>query len=197
MNGWRLTGVLSLLLIAVSLFAFTGEASTVDGIRLVIRITARTSLALFLLAFTASALVQLVPSRTTRWIRSNRRYLGVSFAVSHFIHLFAIVALVNLAPDVFWQPSAIVNIVFGGLAYVFIASMAVTSFDRTAAWLGAQRWRLLHTAGIWYVWIVFAISLGKRAPADAFYWPLLAILIGAAVLRFITWQRARYSPRHA
>ena len=96
MNGWRLVGLLSLLLTAMSLWLLAGHAGDVEGIRLVIRATARTSLVLFVMAFTAGALVELIPSDATRWQRRNRRYLGVSFAVSHFIHLAAIVGLAAL-----------------------------------------------------------------------------------------------------
>jgi len=99
MNGWRLVGLLSLVMMAMSLWLLAGHAGDVEGIRLVIRATARTSLVLFVMAFTAGALVELVPSDATRWQRRNRRYLGVSFAVSHFIHLAAIVGLAFQDPD--------------------------------------------------------------------------------------------------
>ena len=62
MNGWRLVGLLSLLLAAMSLWLLA-TTRDVEGIRLVIRATARTSLVLFVMAFTASALVELIPSR--------------------------------------------------------------------------------------------------------------------------------------
>ena len=93
MNGWRLTGLLSLVLLAMSLALGTLHAWDMESVRLVIRATARTSLVLFVLAFTAGAMAQLAPGEVTRWQRRNRRYLGVSFAVSHFIHLAAILSL--------------------------------------------------------------------------------------------------------
>ena len=37
----------------------------------------------------------------TRWQRRNRRYHGVSFAVSHFIHLAALIALARLDQELF------------------------------------------------------------------------------------------------
>ena len=81
MNGWRLTGMLSLLLAGMALLFLAAHGGDIEGVRLVIRATARSSLVLFALAFTASALVELVPSDLTRWQRRNRRYLGMSFAV--------------------------------------------------------------------------------------------------------------------
>ena len=83
MNGWRLTGVLSLLLLAMALsFCASGHAD-VEGLRLVIRATARTSLVLFAWPSPPPRWSSSCPAKRTRWQRRNRRYLGVSFAVSH------------------------------------------------------------------------------------------------------------------
>ncbi len=191
-DGWRLVGVLSLLMAAMSLYFLASHAWDVEGIRLVIRATARTSLVLFLLAFTASALAQLAPNAATRWQRRNRRDLGVSFAVSHGIHLAVLIALARVDPELFWKLTKIANIVLAGTAYLFIAAMAATSFDRTAAWLGARKWRLLHLIGGWYIWISFATAIGKRVPLSSFYWPLAALVLVAAIVRLIAmYQRGR------
>ena len=123
MNGWRLTGLLSLLLAAMTLYLMASHGWDVDGVRLAIRATARTSLVLFALAFTAGAMVELTPSDATRWQRRNRRYLGVSFAVSHFIHLGVIVTLAMMDPAVFWKLTTVTNIMLAGSAYLFIAAM--------------------------------------------------------------------------
>ena len=194
MNGWRLVGLLSLLLLAMTLGLAASEGWTVDGIRLAIRATARTSLVLFALAFTASALAQLVPSEATRWQRRNRRYLGVSFAVSHFIHLGAIIALAMLDRGLFWKLTNVMTIVLAGTAYLFIAAMTATSFDRTAAWLGPRKWRLLHLIGGWYIWISFAIAVGKRVPIDAFYWPMAVLVIAIAAARLVAMLRRSRRP---
>ena len=192
MNGWRLTGVLSLLLAAMAVYLLGVGGWDADAIRLVIRATARTSLVLFVLAFTASAMVELLPSEVTRWQRRNRRYLGVSFAVSHFIHLAAIVSLAWLDKALFWKLTNLGTIVLAGAAYRFIAAMAATSFDRTAAWLGPRKWRLLHLVGGWYIWISFAVAIGKRVPLDRFYWPMAALILAAGLVRLAAmWRRNR------
>jgi methionine sulfoxide reductase heme-binding subunit len=192
MNGWRLTGVLSLLLAAMSLYFLGVGGWDADAIRLVIRATARTSLVLFVLAFTARAMVELLPSAATHWQRRNRRYLGVSFAVSHLIHLAAILSLAWLDKVLFWKLTNLGTIVLAGAAYLFIAAMAVTSFDRTAAWLGPRKWRLLHLVGGWYIWISFAVAIGKRVPLDRFYWPMAALILAAGLVRLAAmWRRNR------
>ncbi len=192
MNGWRLTGVLSLLLSAMALYLLSVQGWDAEGIRLVIRATARTSLVLFVLAFTASAMVELLPSEAARWQRRNRRYLGVSFAVSHLIHLIAILALASIDQVLFWKLTNINTIVLAGTAYLFIAAMAATSFDRAVAWLGPRKWRLLHLLGGWYIWISFAVAVGKRVPLDRFYWPMAALVLAAGVVRLVAmWRRNR------
>ncbi len=188
-QGWRLVGVLSVLMGAMTLGFIAGHGWDAEGIRLAIRATARTSLVLFVMAFTASALADLLPSEATRWQRRNRRYLGVSFAVSHFIHLGVILALASVDQALFWKLTNISTIVLAGSAYLFIAAMAATSFDRTAAWLGPRKWRLLHLVGGWYIWISFAIAIGKRVPLDRFYWPMAALVLAAAIVRLLAMSR--------
>ena len=189
MNGWRLVGTLSLLLAAMALWFMASHGWDLEGVRLAIRATARTSLVLFALAFTASAMVELVPADATRWQRRNRRYLGVSFAVSHFIHLGVILALAALDRELFWKLTNVTTIVLAGTAYLFIAAMTATSFDRSAAWLGPRKWRLLHLIGGWYIWISFAVAVGKRVPFDSFYWPMAVLVLAIAVVRLIAMFR--------
>jgi len=188
MNGWRLTGLLSLLLLAMSVSFLAGQAD-VEGLRLVIRATARTSLVLFAMAFAASALVELAPNGVTRWQRRNRRYLGVSFAVSHALHLVALIALARVDAGLFWTLTNPANVMLAGTAYLLLAAMTATSFDRTAAWLGARKWRLLHLVGGWYIWISFAVAIGKRLPQGPVYWAMMALVVGVGVVRLVAMSR--------
>jgi len=189
MNGWRLTGLLSLLLATMSACSLAIHAGDVEGLRLVIRATARTSLVLFALAFSAGALVELAPGRFTYWQRRNRRYVGVSFAVSHAIHLAALVALAQVDAALFWALTNVANIVLAGAAYVLLAAMTATSFDRTAAWLGHRRWRLLHLVGGWYIWLSFAVAVGKRLPQGPVYWAMMGLVLAVAVVRLVAMAR--------
>jgi sulfoxide reductase heme-binding subunit YedZ len=184
-QGWRLAGVLSVLLLGMSVWLLDAHDGDVEGVRMVIRATARTSLLLFLLAFTASALAKLLPGRFTRWQLRNRRYLGMAFAFSHLIHLVAILSLAAIDRTLFWTLTNVPTILLAGVAYVLIAAMAATSFDRSAAWLGTRKWKILHLLGAWYVWISFAVAFGKRVPVDGFYWPWAALVVVAGLVRLI------------
>lgn len=186
LQGWRLFWLITAALAAMSaamVAMYPGE----DGVRLVIRATARTSLVLFALAFSASALRRLWPGGFTTWLLRNRRYLGVSFAASHAIHLAAIIAFARIDPAEFGEISPVANRIVAGLAYVFIFAMAATSFDRMVVWLGARRWKLLHTVGAHYIWLIFLLSFAKRVPQGAGYALGAAVLLAVMGLRL--WAR--------
>src|SRR3984885_9308534 len=97
-EGWRLFAMLTFVLIALSIWIAAMRQFEVDGVRMVIRFTARTSLLFFCLAFSAAALARLWPNAWTRWQRRNRRFLGVTFAASHAIHAMAIICFAVMAP---------------------------------------------------------------------------------------------------
>lgn len=166
----------------------------IEGVRRVIRLTARISLALFLGAFLASSLARLRPGATSRWLVANRRALGLGFALSHMIHAGALAILYNADRALFWSLTNPVTVAGGSITYGFIAALAFTSFDGAVRMLGAQRWRRLHTAGVWVIWLVFLISNAKRIPASAAYTVPSLILIAALVLRVYAARGARRLP---
>ena len=183
-HGWPIVGwaALGIGVLVAALLAVAGTGET--GLRLVIRATARTSIVLFTLAFVASSLARTWPSPGSTWLIANRRYLGVSFAVSHLVHLLAILQLTGWSVRGFVAEAGVVLGVLGGLGYLFIAAMTATSFDRSAAWLGARRWQRLHTAGVYYLWGVFFVSFAPRAPAaPLLYGPFALALLAALALR--------------
>jgi sulfoxide reductase heme-binding subunit YedZ len=182
-NGWPLVGVAAVAILAAVLAAIATAPDVGEAAARSVRLTARTSVTLFLAAFTAAALWRFWPNAWTRWQRQNRRYLGVSFAVSHFTHLGAIAALGRVAPAELAADANAITWIFGGLAYVFIAAMTFTSFDRTAQMLGPRAWTILHTTGSYYVWLIFANSYIARAVMSPEYIPLALLVVLALALR--------------
>lgn len=162
-----------------------------SGLRQVIRYSARTSLLLFLLAFVASATHRLWTSAPSKWLLCNRRYVGVSFAVSHGLHGLAIFALAQTVPGSLATLGPL-TIGVGALGYVFVLSMAATSFDRTTGWLGLSRWRRLHKTGMYVLWFVFFASYAPSALAGAGLGILfVGILVGGLGLRFLAGKKRR------
>jgi len=190
LNGWTLTGMLSLAVALMAVGIAAAHQFDVEGMRAVIRATARTSLLLFCLAFSAAALHRVWPNGWTRWQRRNRRYLGVAFGVSHGVHAIAIVSLILVAPELVGSAASTDMLIFGGLGYAFIVAMVATSFDRTAALLGPRAWRVLHWVSAHFIWLSFVATFGKRTGANPAYWSFIAILLAVLALRLVVWRRS-------
>ncbi len=197
LERWRLLGVMSATLVALTIWMAAMRGFEVDGVRLAIRFTARTSLLFFCLAFTASALVRLWPTAWSRWQLRNRRYLGLSFAVSHGLHAIAIGAFAIMSPSDFAAATTPASFIFGGVGYAFIAAMAATSFDRTATAIGPRTWRILHTTGIYYLWFQFMVSFGMRIPGMTSYALFLLPLVVAMAIRIAAAVRSRRAKTRA
>lgn len=189
LTGWRLlaTLVLALLLMAAALLVASPD---VDGLRRVVRATARSSLLLFLLAFTATAAARRWPGPLTHWQRVHRRQLGLGFAASHGLHALALVGFSLADPLGFMAATTPGSVLSGGLAYLFIGGMAATSFDGAVRWLGPGRWQALHRAGIYFLWLSFFIAFAKRVPQSAAYLLPVALLLAAMALRWWPLRRA-------
>ncbi len=193
-EGWRLFAVLALVLAGLCVWIAGMRQFEVDGVRMVIRFTARTSLLFFCLAFSAAALARLRPNPWTRWQRRNRRTLGVTFAASHGIHALAIACFATMDPAGYVAATSAASYIFGGIGYAFILAMAATSFDRTAAAVGPRAWRILHLTGGYYLWFQFMVSFGKRIPDMPLYALFLIPLLAVMALRLIAMASAR-TPR--
>lgn len=191
LSGVRLTLTLAILLSAAFLTQIARLGSGEEGLRAVIRLSARTSVALFCAAFAASSLRLPWRAPVSMWLVSERRSLGLAFAYSHLVHLLALVALGQVSQE-FVDGLSAVTLVGGGGAYVFLLLMAATSNDAAVRALGMRRWSWLHTIGGYYLWIIFFQSYAPRAfrvsPAYALPTLLLAATMG---LRFTAWRQAR------
>ncbi len=178
----RLTviGGTTVVLAAAILHAAGTLESGEEAVRLVIRRTAAISLALFCTAFTASALLRIRSSSLTRGLMRNRRWIGLSFALSHFVHLLAVLYLSATVPDF---EAVTTTVIFGGLAYVFIAALAATSFDGAVKRLGARKWKNLHTIGVYYIWLIFALSYFGRAAESSRYIPAAVLTLVPIAIR--------------
>jgi DMSO/TMAO reductase YedYZ heme-binding membrane subunit len=196
-EGWSIVGAVAVALTLVVTMEAMMTGAPVEGVRGIIRATARSSFVLFSLAFTASAVCYFWPNAWTRWQLRNRRYLGVAFALSHFVHLLAILALGQIAPAELSAETNAITWIFGGLAYVFIGLMAATSFNSTARVIGPRAWTLLHTVGSYYIWLIFANSYLARAVSIPAYIPAGVLVIFILCLRVaarVSRPRAKLSP---
>lgn len=196
-NAWHLAAVIAVSIAALNA-ALLLNAPGIVGVRAVAMTSARCSLVLFCLAFTASAMYRLWPTGWTHWQQRNRRYLGLSFAFSHIVHLAAIIAFARLSPAIFStaRPPFLFG-VLGGIGYALILAMTITSFRRTAVWIGQPRWRLLHKVGSYYLWATFLIAFRtymvhhpESLPHAVVAVLLLLAAVGVRVLAYHHGQRS-------
>ena len=191
LNGWSLTGVLTLAVVLMAFAIAAAHGFDVEGVAAVIRATARTSLLLFCLAFSAAALLSFAPNPWTRWQYRNRRYLGVAFAASHGVHAVAIASLALVSASQFRDAVTPPMLIFGGLGYAFIVLMVATSFDRTARLIGQRAWRVLHWTGANYIWLIFLNGFASRVGMRPLYWVPITLLVAVMLLRVGRWYVSR------
>lgn len=190
-RGWAITGWNALALVAMSALVLAAAGTGEDGVRMLIRATARSSAVLFLVAFVARPLRQLWRSDASAFALRNRRYFGVSVAVSHLIHGSAIVWLFTAFPSAYEANAT--TLVGGGLGFFFLFAMAATSSDAAVARLGRTRWQALHRTGAWYVWFIFAITFVPDPSRgwDALHAGFVAAFAAAPLVRAAAFVKTR------
>jgi DMSO/TMAO reductase YedYZ heme-binding membrane subunit len=171
---------------------FTGYALeggwTADGAAAGARLTARFALVWFVAAWSASALARLWPGGWRTIALRRRRAIGLGFAAAHFVHFAALL----IATLVFAQPSALEKVIGGGVGYVLVAAMAITSNDQSIRLLSPRNWKLLHATGGYIVAFIFAFAYwGRLENAPLLAGGALALLGAAAALRFAAWVKRR------
>lgn len=174
--------------IAIGLAVWTGS-DVIEQSRFAARWTARASFLVFLVAYTASTMVRLFPGPITQAVLRRRRQWGLGFALSHTIHLGALVNYLSLSGE--QRPLAV--LIGGGLGYALMFAMALTSNDASQRLLG-RWWKRLHRVGIHYLWFIFLFSYaGRIADPDRMHIGLVfaPIALAALGLRIAAWLSAR------
>ncbi len=184
-NGWKLTQLISLFLLLHFILASYYLGLDKPSVGYLIRSTARFSFVLFMLTFSASSLIYFWKNRVTKWIMANRRYLGVSFAVSHYLHLIALLMMTYSMEFNVFDSRGLIPGLIGVVAYSFITIMVVTSFNKGRKLLSTKNWNRVHTTGGYLFWIIFAKSYLLRFPEN--FWTILfsLILIFVMVIRIL------------
>lgn len=185
MNKWKLTLLIGGGFSFFSILYFIVEGCNEDTLSLMLRISGRVDVVLFILAFLASTLIKLKNASFTRWLIRNRKYIGISFALVHSIHLGFI-----FARHLLYEPTLLtsepVSRVGGFIAYLFILLMTVTSFDVVSKKMRGTSWKTLHAAGGYYIWLIFFLAYLKRlGKEDILFYLLFTLLVFAIILKII------------
>ena len=151
------------------------------------RYTARASFTVFLIVYSASSLLRLWPSATTKSLVRHRRQWGLGFALAHTIHLGAL-AYYNI---IILNMPGLQSLLGGGLAYGLMFVMAATSNNASMRMMG-RWWKRIHTLGIHWIWFIFTFSYFGRL-FDPERWAQGAVLfplcLAALGLRVLAWRR--------
>ena len=122
------------------------------------RYTARISFSYFIISFSASSLHYFFSNTFTEFIRRDRRYIGLSFALAHTVHLIALTSFFIVMKE----NLGIVTLIGGGLGYVLVYAMALTSNDNAVKKLGLKRWKKIHWFGANYIAVIFAFTYAGK-----------------------------------
>lgn len=194
LQGWRITTLVTFLIVVGLMVNFGLAGWEAPAITDAIDATGRVSLILFSIAFIASSVDSLWPSSLSRWMLRNRRWIGLSFASSHFIHLGLIISMTVFFPDPFVREQSMAQWVFGGLAYGFVLLMALTSTDQAQHWMGMKNWKRLHFVGSHWIWTLFLLTYVKHVKEGPlwFYLPFLVFTLALIPIRY-----AKHTPPKA
>ena len=171
------------------LAGFAAGTSEIEQWHLAARWTARIGFPLFILTYSASSLLRLVPGDLFKAVVRDRRWWGLGFAACHTVHLGALVTFLLMSGEGRTLPV----LLGGGLGYVLLYAMAFTSTDTARRAMG-RNWKRLHTLGIHWLWAVFTFSYAGRVAAgvEMPYAALaLAIAVGALAFRIAAAFKAR------
>ena len=182
--NWRLVQVIVGSSVLYFLFWFLLNEFNEDTTRHAIALSARIAATLFCLAFGASAIHFFVKKYFSWWLQMNRKYIGISFAILHLIHLTFLFILQQNFHPVFDQAKTI-SLLGGGLAYLFVVLMLATSFPIFAKYLSKKQWTILHTVGGYWIWYIFIRSYVRKAMNEYEYIPLVVLLIAVLLIRIL------------
>ncbi len=181
--GWQLTRLIVLSTLGIFGIMLMLIGWNEEGLRMLIKWSARIGLVFFCLAFGARGIHLWLKNSMSFWVLMNRRYLGVSFAIIHLIHFSFLGLLQYFFYPVFTERSFL-SFIPGGIAYVFVVLLLLTSFDQYAKLLSKANWKKLHLFGGFWIWMIFTVRYARGAiGGEVFGIPFLILLVGIMILR--------------
>jgi methionine sulfoxide reductase heme-binding subunit len=193
LESWRLFWLLALATsVAICLGLPLADFHSARGTASMILLSVRDALPLFLLAFTASSLATIWPSRLTKWLLRNRRYIGLGFAFGMAWH-FSFVGYSIISFGLTESGLNAKSLALDLIALIFLLLMTLTSFRWAARRLTSVEWRRLHRTGIYVIWFVatYIYLGGLRHGADVLHVVAFSLLIAAWLLRVTAWLSRR------
>lgn len=159
------TILVSSLLSAIGLYLFVmflGDFA--EPVKYWANLSAHLAFYYFLITFAVGPANKIFNDTFTLKLLRHRRYFGLGFAVTHSFHLLALTyffVVTNESPEM-------LSIVGGGLGYVVMYMMALTSNSQMIKKLGSKRWKMLHSSGMHYFALIFLVTFTLRFIEESF-----------------------------
>ena len=149
-NGWSLLyWIIGINSAAVIAYMPTQNLSSAVGVSEMIQMSVRCTVPLLYLAFVASAYNILLPSKSSRWLLRNRRYIGLAYAASMGWQLFFILWMWTGHWEYYkGEVYLLSDILFQVPGYLIIFAMTITSFMPVRRKMSQKQWRFMHWTGI-------------------------------------------------
>lgn len=180
---WDIVKYVTIFSIGLYVAFFVYGGLTEESTRFAIAWSAKISFTLFCMAFAASAIHKRMKNSFSFWWLMNRKYFGISFAINHLIHLGFLLMLQQVFHPVF-DMAASTSLMAGGMAYVFVVLMLLTSFETFSKYLSRKNWKLLHTIGGYWIWVIFFSTYVKKVKnVGVEFLPFVLVLLTVLVLR--------------
>ena len=193
MNEWYLFFGVSIPISLIMLIPLANfDSVTGTEISSMISFSVRWAVPFIFLVIAISSLQIIFPNALTRWLMMNRKYIGLIFAVAMaWQGLFIFIMSYYFHDYYFSEVYYFRDEIEGSIGYIFLAAMVVTSFNFGKRFVDSKQWRIIHKAGIYFLWAYpfsvywWAISYyGNPMMIDyLFYW--LGFL--SFLLRIIAW----------
>ena len=202
-NGWNLFWLITApISLAMVLAMMRVDLSHAEGVSSMIQLSVRCAVPWLYLAFAASSMPVVFPGSFSRWLLRNRKFIGLCFAAAMAWQAFFILWLVGIHSDYYVNYVYVLSdVVEGVVGYALLIAMVLTSFKFGRSRLTPRQWKLLHTAGIYWLWVyawsvywfyLFYYPVQYSDPAVlidyVYYWGGLL----AWGLRMAAWSKKRY-----
>jgi hypothetical protein len=203
-NGWSLLWLITAPISLAIVFTMTRvDLASAEGVSSMIQLSVRCAVPWLFLAFAASSMQVVFPGPFSRWLLRNRKFVGLCFAAAMAWQLTFILWLVGIHTEYYVNDVYVLSDVLEGVVgYALLIAMVLTSFKFGRSLLSPRQWRLLHTSGIYWLW-VYAWSVYWF---NLFYYESPAIFIDyvyywggllAWSLRMLAWTKKRWKQSEA
>ena len=181
----------ALVLGAVMMLMLSPDFEGQSSVSRALRLSAQLAFVNYVIIFVARPSRQLLPNGFTGSLLRKRPYFGVSLAAIMSVHL-ALIAWLFIF--VIHERPPLLTLIAGGVAYLFILLMLLTTYAAPARALGARNWRRLHKTGLYYIGAIYLNALvgdviGK--PSDPVYLAIGVLMVFAIAVRLAAFVKIR------